>query len=748
MEKVLSKKTSMKKRTFYLFIFIFLFLSEISLSQTVDIEKPYSFSHARKGKIHFVELEKPNLEQIKHENNKKLQFAKKIETSIAVKSKNNSFFKNAEISIWQLGICAKEAISLNLSFSDFRIPKGAKLFVYSADKKTVLGAFTSNTVAENGIYPIIPIYSDSIVIEYTELNNSEFGSNLSVKSVGYGFLDLRESHSKSGSCNVDVRCELGLPWYLEKRAIAKMFIDNEFFCTGSLINNTKNDETPYFLTANHCVSNQNSASNTVFYFNYENTECEGSSVALFQTISGASLIATPANDNLLDFSLLKLSVKVPQAFLPYYAGWDISSSIVNQSVSIHHPDGDAKKISFASTPLQTASYTGYIASTHWKVSKWDIGTTESGSSGAPLFNQNHNIVGILTGGSASCTATNESDYFAKFSTAWSYYPESNRQLKAWLNPDNENINYLNAYEPFPLSTENNAEIVEFILPQKVVCFGKDFTTKVLIRNLSFIDLNTLKLKLKINGQLLDSVNWIGNLKSYESDFIEFKNLQMPEGNYKLTVTIENVNNTSDQEPKNDTLSYFLSVSDANYFRLNIKTDDYGYETTWKIINSAKETIFSGGPYANNFSASYDICLQDSCATLIVYDAASDGICCNYGNGSVEILNNLNTAIYQAPSFTDSVHFSFCGKIIEPDTTQSISIYPNPFFENLTVVSSNLSNLKYEFYSLAGVLLYVGVVADENTRITLNSFDSGVYIIRFYDDNTFEKYFKIVKLNRK
>jgi len=736
----------MKKQVLYLLIFTF--FSGFSFSQTSEKEEPYSFKNFKKQEIPFLELAKPDLTQIKLEDNKKLQFAKKIEITIPVKNKKNIYLKNDEFSIWRFGICAKDAISLNLTFSEFKIPKGSKLFVYSANKMSILGDFSSKNNTGSGIFPVLPIYSDSIIIEYFELNNSEFSSKLAIKSVGYGFIDLRENRSKSGSCNVDIRCELGLPWYLEKRGIAKMFIDNEFFCTGSLVNNTRNDETPYFLTANHCVSRESSANNTVFYFNYENLECGNASVGLFQTISGANLVATPEKDNQLDFSLLKLSEKVPDTFLPYYAGWDLSNSAVNKSVSIHHPDGDTKKISFANTALQTASYTGYIASTHWKINKWDIGTTESGSSGAPLFDENRRIVGILTGGTASCTALNESDYFAKFATAWSYYSEPNRQLKKWLNPDNENITTLNAFEPFPLTSENNAGIIEFISPQQVVCFGKNITAKVLIRNFSFTDLTTLKLKLKINDNLIDSIAWTGNLNSYETDFVEFKKFQMPEGNHKLTILISNPNNTTDAVMANDTLSCFFSVSEANYFKLKIETDNYGYETTWKIVNKAKETIFSGGPYASNSTFNYDICLEDSCATLIIYDAAADGVCCKYGNGLFEITNNSNSIIYESPPFTDSISFSFCSKIIEQDTTQNIFIYPNPMFENINVTYSNLSNLKYELYTLTGILLQVGIVSENNASITLNDFNSGAYIIRFFDNDLYEIFFKIIKINRK
>ena len=48
-----------------------------------------------------------------------------------------------------------------------------------------------------------------------------------------------------------------------------------WICSGGMLNNTSNDLTPYFLTANHCTQGENF--NTFrFYFNYATTSCSGS----------------------------------------------------------------------------------------------------------------------------------------------------------------------------------------------------------------------------------------------------------------------------------------------------------------------------------------------------------------------------------------------------------------------------------------------------------------------------------------
>ena len=52
-----------------------------------------------------------------------------------------------------------------------------------------------------------------------------------------------------------------------------------------------------------------------------------------------------------------------------------------------------------------------------QVADWDIGTTESGSSGAALFDFNSKIIGHLSGGDAAC-GNDLYDDFGMFKKSW------------------------------------------------------------------------------------------------------------------------------------------------------------------------------------------------------------------------------------------------------------------------------------------------------------------------------------------
>ena len=119
-----------------------------------------------------------------------------------------------------------------------------------------------------------------------------------------------------------------------------------------------------------------------------------------------------------------------------YAGWDRSGAEATTAVAIHHPATDEKRISFEFQPTTTTDYLGTSvpgAGTHVRVEDWDIGTTEPGSSGSPLFDQDHRVIGQLHGGYAAC-GNDDADWYGRFSVSWNGGGSPSTRLSDWLDP--------------------------------------------------------------------------------------------------------------------------------------------------------------------------------------------------------------------------------------------------------------------------------------------------------------------------
>ena len=458
-------------RCFKIFLpFIILLLSRAFpvFSQIETGEKPYSLTLKADfteppvitmPRFDYNELRKKSLEEV---HLKALRYAKMIDVDVSLKQEAQAT-PIGEGTLYRLALHSKDAYSLSMVFDEFRIPPGANLFVYNEDQTHIRGAFTSRNNKPSHVFPIAPVKGDKVIIEYFEPDNRAFDGILNLDRVGHDFIGIYNSMGKDimdlgSSCenltNWDINCPAGANWQTAKHAVVKILIQENstaLLCTGSLINNVRYNRRPYVLTANHCLNSQEDAEATVAIFNYEVTECDGNELKYEnqQSVSGANLIATTPEIDQLDFSLIEMSESIPVSYKPYYAGWSLRTNNIQQAVTIHHPEGDVKKISIDSNTVETKSFPGmlYNDTSHWLINEWEIGTTQGGSSGAPLFNQNKRIIGDLSGGRASCDNPID-DYFAKFSRSWDDFGIAEYQLKAWLDPDSSNFEYLDGYLPY------------------------------------------------------------------------------------------------------------------------------------------------------------------------------------------------------------------------------------------------------------------------------------------------------------
>jgi lysyl endopeptidase len=159
------------------------------------------------------------------------------------------------------------------------------------------------------------------------------------------------------------------------------------------------------------------------------------------TMSGAELIA---NNSLSDFALVKLHNEIPSSWDVAFAGWDNTDNLPSMEVGIHHPNGDIMKICRDDSGAVKENANGTDVWLIGGVSVgtgdgWEIGTTESGSSGSPLFNEDGKIIGQLYAGQAFCDGVeNNKDYdiYGRFGTSWEAGQTSSARLKDWLDPNN------------------------------------------------------------------------------------------------------------------------------------------------------------------------------------------------------------------------------------------------------------------------------------------------------------------------
>ena len=361
--------------------------------------------------------------------------------------------------LWQLNVVCPDALSVNFTFDKFWIPEGGKFFVYSKDRKHHIGAFTSRNndgSRENlGGFSTELIYGSDVILEYYQPKGIVSDAVISVDKIVHGY----RLFGDAGACMVNINCEEGQNWQYEKKAVARVLLNANRMCTGSLLNTTSLSETPLFLTANHCISGLGDAAgyttlsgnkNNIFYWNYEAPGCSNiSEQPTNYTTRGAIIVA---NNVVTDFALLQL-IEDPKNlpnYTPFYLGWDCTGDSGNAGVCIHHPMFDVKKISTVDGTPQSLYYTpGVVGKSHWRV-YWQetangYGTVEQGSSGAALLNAEHKVIGQEHNSlSDGCNDPLMYTRFGKFSVSWTGNGNDSiqRRLNYWLDPLNTGIQVL------------------------------------------------------------------------------------------------------------------------------------------------------------------------------------------------------------------------------------------------------------------------------------------------------------------
>ena len=362
--------------------------------------------------------------------------------------------------IWRILFSAKDAIHLSIVFDKFYVPKGAKIYLYNDDKTDLLGAYTEVQNNEKETLGTWFVNGDKLWVEYYEPKEVKGQGKLNIASVIHGYR-LAHTYQKgyvtneekalndSGNCNQDVDCPIGADFAAQrdllKKSVAFLNMGNGFICSGGLVNNTAQDKKPFFLTANHCFTDPNgiesNPNNYTMRFNWisPNPICAATTNSQNGptnfVMSGATLRARNAGS---DFMLVEINNPIPANWDVSYAGWDKSGTNPTFEVGMHHPSGDIMKICRDDTGAVKRVNAG--AQT-WEIttagSGWELGVTEGGSSGSPLFNQNGRVIGQLFGGSAACSGTNDNntrDYYGRFDVSWDAGGSATNQLKNWLDP--------------------------------------------------------------------------------------------------------------------------------------------------------------------------------------------------------------------------------------------------------------------------------------------------------------------------
>lgn len=659
--------------------------------------------------------------------------------------------------VWRIRFHSEGAKTMNFLFSDFYMPKGANLYLYNNNRTDLLGAYDSKQNNEERVLGTWLVKGEDIWLEYYEPAEVAGQGKLEIFKLVHGYR-TSESFAKStkalndsGNCNYDVDCYMdGIEPLKEinKKSVALIISGGASFCTGALINNTSNDGTPYFLTANHCYSNP---SQWAFRFNWisPNPVCAATANSqsnndFNQTVSGAVLRARRAAT---DFCLVEITANLPSNWDLVWAGWDRSDIAPTSTFGIHHPSGDIMKACRDfNSPTKNNSGGEYM----WRINDWDVGVTEGGSSGSPLFDNEGRIIGQLYGGFAACNGTNDNgqyDDYGRLGISWAQGTSSSQRLRDWLDPINTGAFTVDYYPPTAIYQYDAS--VEIVNLNQDEC-SKNITPSVKINNNGTEQLNTLAITYQLNNNTPVVYNWGGFLNSGQSEVVNLPELTGSAGDNTFIVTVSQPNNNTDEFEENNTAATNFTVNAFPVGNVNftLLTDGYGSETSWELEEVGGSVLYSGNNYGNNQQYNETFNLTAGCYTFTIFDEANDGICCAWGNGNYSLTTAGNDVIISGGEFENSQSITFyldpTMAVAGQEFSNILTVYPNPSKGIFNVSVNTAGALNYQMCNMLGQVVTTGKFASGQSQLDISTAANGVYILQVTDNSGKTANIKLVK----
>ncbi|WP_400078662.1 T9SS type A sorting domain-containing protein [Winogradskyella sp. R77965] len=664
--------------------------------------------------------------------------------------------------IWRMAYTSNNAYTLNFMFDVFKIPVGAKLYVYNDDKSELLRPFTHHNNNPEEVLGTWFVEGDKAWIEYYQPANVIGEAKIVVGSVIHGYRTAetyQKALNESGACNQDVDCDItpandpfGLDTVKEnvKKANAMITVNGGTgICSGTLINNTNNDGTPYFMTANHCSGGE---AGWAFRFNWRSpnpscsTNINSTDGAFNQTVSGSIVRASSSQSDmeLVEITDANFFNNNPDVV---WAGWNRSKTDVpTVNFGIHHPSGDIQKVCREDDGAFRAvvDFNGNSNTQMWYIDEWELGVTEPGSSGSALYNEIGQLIGVLSGGLAACSGTSNNgqyDFYGRFGVAWDFGNSPSSRLKEWLDPSDSGLEVIDQFPP--LETFDIDARVSAGSNSAQIC-GVDFSPQVTLLNPGNLNLTSADVSYNLDSGANTTVNWTGNLANNESEVVatpSYSNLSP--GSHTFTVSVFNPNNATDENTTNDVFVFSFDVSTSyatSQVVFNITTDNYGDETTWELRDSSDNVISSGPstPYANATSYQEVInipVVSDDCYAFTIFDDRDDGICCGFGFGSYNVQDENGNIIITGGQFGSSESTLFSAQnplsVNELSLESLIEFYPNPVRDNLSISLNNINeNIDYQIFNTLGQSVSSGNLESNKTHvIDMSLFQGGIYFVK-------------------
>lgn len=259
------------------------------------------------------------------------------------------------------------------------------------------------------------------------------------------------------------------------------------------------------------------------------------------------------------------------------------------------------------------------------------------------------------------------------------------------------------------------------------------------------NLTSIQYKIEIDGAVSE-FEWNGNLAPKAGENISF-DMEIPFGTHagKLTIVKANGQDYPYEVEFTAVCEEWVETEpvdgETTTMKIYINQDQFGEQTTWKLINSLGEVVAQGGPYAHLISSggtqlhveTIEDVPTDADYLFTIYDDNDNGICCAYGDGWYKIKVDGTTIIGEdqdngefGEQSSELIRINRKPSAVGENDMRGLKVYPNPANSTIFVEGENIKTV--EVYNSLGQMV-ANVEGSAKTSVNVASFDNGVYFVK-------------------
>lgn len=294
--------------------------------------------------------------------------------------------------------------------------------------------------------------------------------------------------------------------------------------------------------------------------------------------------------------------------------------------------------------------------------------------------------------------------------------------------------YLDYFESCIVAQEGTAASALFFEHLDLTC-SPEVDLELVFQNSGVETLTEASVELFKDGEFFESIDWEGELLTYETGTVVFDNVQHGEGEYEYEVIISA---EGDQDDTDNSLSgsIFSGIDfiSQNVVTLTFSTDQFPEELGWRLLNNEGQLIQSSELYEieNGYSIDINLGTEPDCFVLEITDIYGDGLLVggytlvNTSDESIlldipadEFNSNLNIHPFGTEGFGNSVD----------DLAVEYRVYPTFASEIIHVHQSNNKPTSLILRNGLGQIIESRIIQNKRTALHVAKLPSGSYYIQ-------------------